>query len=599
MNISHPLPQQQLDSALAAGQRAFLALLAASATMLAGLLLFTLGIRLTNIGRALPGVTAAGISLGGMSQAEIELALGEALPYPESGRILLQDGDRQWVVKPAELGVIMDVPEMARRAIAVGRRGSLGDRLSEQYSAWYEGHRIAPIAIFDQRIGTQYLQGIAAEIDRAQLEATLSVEGVEVLMRPALTPAVSRLYDAAVPLVIQESPPLVIDASEQAELAREILSEPLALTVEGERTLVLQPAEMADIMEFQLTSTGSVGRYTVGLEAGALAARLEPLAPALGRDPENARFIFNDDTFELDLLQPAVIGRSLDVEATIQAIQAGLSAGEHEVPLVFDLTSPAVNDDATGEELGITENVVAVSTYFAGSSPERIHNIQTAAAAFHGYLLPPGESLSMAEVLGDISLDTGYAEALIIYGNRTIKGVGGGVCQVSTTLYRAAFNAGFPILERHPHAYRVLYYEQGRGSPGPGMDATVFVPMVDFRFTNDTPYWLLLETYIYGTQLLWKFYSTSDGRTVQWSSTGPMNVEEAPKPLYRENPDLEKGEIEQVDFEADGMDVVVERTVMRDGAILHDDTFKTHYLPWRAIYEYGPGTELPKDAKTE
>jgi vancomycin resistance protein YoaR len=154
-------------------------------------------------------------------------------------------------------------------------------------------------------------------------------------------------------------------------------------------------------------------------------------------------------------------------------------------------------------------------------------------------------------------------------------------------------------VERYPHAYRVAYYEQGPNSPGPGLDATVFVPQVDFRFVNDRPAWLLMETYIYGTQLLWKFYSTSDGRTVEVSAPEISNEEEAEEPLYVENPDLKKGEIKQVDWEADGMDVVVERTVYRDGEVLFSDITKTEYQPWRAVYEYGPDTKLPKDAITE
>ena len=105
----------------------------------------------------------------------------------------------------------------------------------------------------------------------------------------------------------------------------------------------------------------------------------------------------------------------------------------------------------------------------------------------------------MADALGDVSLDTGYAEALIIFGDRTIKGVGGGVCQVSTTLFRTAFFGGYQIDERWFHAYRVKYYEQtasgGHDENLAGLDATVFAPQVDFRFTNDTPYWLLMETY--------------------------------------------------------------------------------------------------------
>ena len=192
---------------------------------------------------------------------------------------------------------------------------------------------------------------------------------------------------------------------------------------------------------------------------------------------------------------------------------------------------------------------------------------------------------------------------MIIFGDRTIKGVGGGVCQVSTTLFRTAFFGGFRIDERYSHAYRVVYYEQSpSGSINTdlaGLDATVFVPLVDFKFTNDTPYWLLMETYASSTSLTWKFYSTSDGRTVEWSTTGLQNKEEPPEPLYEENPDLAKGVIKQVDWEVDGADVTVHRTVERNGTVLYEDAFVTHYQPWRAVYEYGPGTKLPEDANQD
>jgi vancomycin resistance protein YoaR len=410
----------------------------------------------------------------------------------------------------------------------------------------------------------------------------------------ALAPSFSFLHDTEITLQVQESPPLVLDAAEQAAVAQEILRQPLTLTADEAGPWVIGQESLADMLRFILLEEHA--RYEVGLDPSTLSAFLAPLAPELERSPENARFIFNDDTRELDLMQAAVIGRTLNVPASVSAINQGLAEGRHDIGLVFELEHPTVGSDATAAELGITEAVSVVSTYFGGSSRARIQNITTASAAFHGMLIAPGETVSMAEVLGDISLNTGYAEALIIYGDRTIKGVGGGVCQVSTTFFRTAFSGGFEIVERHPHAYRVGYYEQGPGSPGPGFDATVFVPLVDFKFTNDTPYWLLSETYIYGSQLLWKFYSTSDGRQVQVSGPQISSKVEAPKPLYKENPDLDEGEIEQVDFEADGMDVLVTRTVTLAGEVLHRDTIKTHYLPWRAIYEFGPGTELPKDA---
>lgn len=205
----------------------------------------------------------------------------------------------------------------------------------------------------------------------------------------------------------------------------------------------------------------------------------------------------------------------------------------------------------------------------------------------------------MAEVLGDISLDNGYAEALIIYGDRTIEGVGGGVCQVSTTLFRTAFFGGYPILERYPHAYRVGYYEQtASGGYDPslaGLDATVFVPVVDFKFKNDTPYYILMETYYDNVSLTWKFYSTSDGRTVEWHTSGLKNVTPPPEPVYNENPKLAKGEIKKVDYEVEGADVSIVRRVYRNGELYLEDNFVTHYVPWQAVYEYGPGTKIPKN----
>ncbi len=585
----------------------------AAAVLVGGAVLFAalIGSRLLFANRALPGVEAAGVPLGGMTRPEIELALGGVLGYPQSGTLLLRDQSQHWVAKPADLGVAIDIPNMANRALEVGRQGGLITRFADQVSAWVQGTAIPPLVLFDQPAGARYLDQLAASIDRPTQEAGVQVSGLEVETQPgqigrqlmvepnlqALQPALSLMHDAELNLLVEESPPLVLDASAQAETVRQILSAPLRLTAEGADPFELSPQELAGMLRFEPVATE--GRYQIVLDPATLAAVLEPLAPELERGPQNARFIFNDDTRELDLLEEAVIGRTLDLEASIEAINQGLVEGQHEIPLAFDLEQPVVGSEATAEQLGISGEVSVVSTYFGGSSPERAQNIRTASSAFHGLLIAPGETVSMAEVLGDISLDTGYAEALIIYGDRTIKGVGGGVCQVSTTFFRAAFYGGYQIVERHPHAYRVGYYEQGPGSPGPGFDATVFVPLVDFRFTNDTPYWLLSETYIYGTQLLWKFYSSSDGRQVQVSGPQISNEVEAPEPLYKENPDLDEGEIEQVDFEVDGMDVLVTRTVTLDDEVLHRDTIRTHYLPWRAIYEYGPGTELPDDAITE
>jgi vancomycin resistance protein YoaR len=593
--------------------RVLLAAFVACASFLAALFFFLFAVRVIFINRALPGVHSGELGLSGRTVEQIQEAVAAAYSYPETGLLVLRDGDSIWTAHPAELGARIDGATMSEQALAVGRQGSLALRLQEQIDAWVYGFDVAPMIVFDQAVGATYLQSLAARIDRPQLEATLGVEGLDVIVQPGqvgrtldidatlmvIEPSVAQLRDADLPLVVRESPPLVLDASEQAAVARRILSQPLTLTADGAGPWTFDPPTLAGMLRFNLVQDSKGGSYQIGVDPAAMTAFLGPLAAGLERSPKNARFIFNDETRQLDLLQDSIDGRVLDIPGTIDAINAGLAIGEHSIGLAFHTEPPAVSSTATAADLGITELVVSAKTYFTGSSGDRIQNIRLASSAFHGLLVAPGETLSMADALGDISLDAGYAEALIIIGNRTVKGVGGGVCQVSTTLFRAVFFGGYQIDMRHPHAYRVGYYEQGPGSPGPGLDATVFAPLVDFRFTNDTQYWLLMETYVYGNTLEWKFYSTKDGRVVSWETTGAQNIVEAPEPLYKENPDLPQGKIKQVDYEADGADVTVTRTVLRGDQVLHKDVIRTHYLPWRAIYEYGPGTELPEGAKTE
>ena len=585
------------------------------------LLAFTAGYGLYFAGRIFPGVSVAGTDLSGLKLAEAEGLLLETLSYPESGHILFQ-GEGTWPARPSELGLYLDARTSAQAAYQHGRQDGLFSRLAGRYTAWNSGIDLPPLLIYDQRAAYRYLSGIAAQLFIPTKEASLSINGMEVIAVPGqvgryvdieatlapLEAQLRSLMDGLLPVVIVEAPPVILDASQQAEIARRILSAPLTLQIEGAQEgdpgpWVFDQQTLADLITIERLETPEGARYQVGLNAVSLSGSLRGIASELERRPENARFIFNDDTRQLELIQPAVIGRRLNVDATLQKVNQQLADGQHTISLAFDFEDPAVPDTATAEQLGITGLIRAEPSYFYGSSIARIQNIQTAASRFHGVLVPPGGTFSMGEVLGDVSLDNGYAEALIIYGNRTIKGVGGGVCQVSTTLFRTVFFSGYPILERHPHAYRVSYYElTASGSVDPsmaGLDATVFVPVVDFKFINDTPYWLLMETYVNvaARKLTWKFYSTSDGRSVDWDTTGLQNIVEAPEPLYQENPDLDKGEIKQVDWAAEGADVTVFRTVTRGDQVYLQDTFSTHYLPWRAVYEYGPGTKIPRDKR--
>ncbi|GAB4461378.1 MAG: VanW family protein [Anaerolineales bacterium] len=587
---------------------------------LVAIIAWTLGYQLLYAGRIFPGVSVAGVDLSGLTPSDAAIKLQQTLSYPVSGKILFRDGEKAWVASPAELGMVFDPSSSAMTAYRLGRSGGVFQALSDQIRARGSGVYVQPVIIFDQRVAYQYLRQIALQVDQPVREGGLSLEGTNVVATPGqvgrelkidatlvyLGAQLQTFSDGEVPLVIQEIQPQVIDVSAQAETARMILSQPLTLVVpnaglSNPGPFVYDVQVLANLLGVQKTDGG----VQVVLNTAGLSEMLQVVKSRVDRPSKNARFIFNDDTRQLEVIEESQTGLVVDVDASVRAINEALLRGEHTVPLVVVEDQPKVSSTATGAELGITELLWAETSYFYGSSAERIQNIQAAASRFHGVLVAPGEVFSMGETMGDVSLESGFAEALIIYGGRTIKGVGGGVCQVSTTLFRTAFFAGFPIVERYSHAYRVSYYEMtASGATDPrlaGLDATVYFPLVDFKFKNDSPYWILMETYVNvnARTLTWKFYSTKDGRTVTWDTSGPTNVVSAPPPLYEENPELKKNEMKQVDWAANGADVTVTRTVYQNGVVLFQDRITTHYEPWRAICQYGPDSKNPEKLAEE
>lgn len=583
----------------------------------ASLALFFIGLQTLYKGRIFPGVSIGEIDLGGKQVDQALLILLSGMDYFEANSLVFQFQERTWTASPAQIGINFDPGGTLLQAYEVGRSGPADRRLGDLVGIITAKRPIAPIFIFNQNTAYQFLEKIAEQINRPVREAELIIRGTQIQAMPGQTgyfldiPAsidiisksLSRKEKGILPLVVSESQPEVMDASDYAAAAQGILARSLILTAPGDsentsKSWRFTPEELAVMLTFNRVRSGNGTVFEVKFKEQILNQILLTIAGEVNQASENPRFIFNDDTRQLELIRPGVTGRTLNIARTISAIQNGMKEEKPSIPLEFDLSEPAVKNNDRAENLGIRELVHSEVSYFYGSSKERVQNIQTAASRFHGLLIAPGENFSMARAMGEVSLNKGYAEALIIYNGQTIQGVGGGVCQVSTALFRAAFFSGFPISERHPHAYRVKYYEKEYGnrlnSRLAGLDATVYVPVVDLKFTNDTPYWLLMETYVspQNSTLTWKFYSTKDGRRVQMNSSGPTNLVEPPKPLYRENATLKKGEIKQVDWEAQGADVFVTRLVYNaDNSIRLQDHFNTHYEPWRAVYEYGPGTD--------
>jgi vancomycin resistance protein YoaR len=567
--------------------------------------------------RVFPGVSVYGMDLSGLTAADAALRMNGGFSYPRDGRITFTYEGKSWTASPAELGLGLDLLATVTDAYSVGRSKDALGNLEIQMMARFNGVAVPPVLQFDFAKAMTYMQRIAAEVDQPAVEAKLELHGMDVTALPGqmgrelnmsamlslIAVPIGHLVNAEIPLQMTEYSPEVLDASAQAETARALLSQDFVLAISDPApgdppSWNISPAMLADMLSFRRTSDASGAHYLLALDEGKLTQLLTPLTGQLSRKVENARYQFNDEAGTIELYVPSVRGRELNIVKSIESIQTAVAQGAHGAALGFDFVEPEIGDDQTAASLQIAGLLPNGNqwTSFKGSAESRIHNITLAAEKLNGVLVGPGETFSMGEHVGDVSFDTGYAEALIIVGNRTIKGAGGGVCQVSTTFFRAVFMTGFPVVERYAHAYRVSYYENGDGPIhlGAGFDATVSFPAVDFKFTNDSPYWILMETQVdrAAGRLYWRFYSTSDGRTVEYYSTGVTNESDPPDPRWEENKELTE-DWKQVDWAVKGADVTVTRTVSRNGQVILQDRFATHYLPWGAVCQYNPDRYTP------
>lgn len=308
------------------------------------------------------------------------------------------------------------------------------------------------------------------------------------------------------------------------------------------------------------------------------------------KEPVDAQFKVEGN--KVIAFQESHDGQDIDNEALNQKIKdliPQVAREKNPKIIAVDIPIKILHPNTTTEEannFGIVEPIGVGKSTFYHSIPGRIYNVGLATSKINGVLVAPNEEFSFDKALGDVSKFTGYKEAYIISGGKTILGDGGGVCQVSTTLFRALLNAGLPITERHAHAYRVGYYEQDQQ---PGFDATTFVPTVDLKFKNETGNYILIQGVVDATNLTMSFtlYGKSDGRKVEISKPVLSDVSAAPPDVYQDDPTLPVGTIKQVDFAAPGGKSVFTRTVSRNGQVIISDTFVSVYRPWQAVFLRG------------
>jgi vancomycin resistance protein YoaR len=581
--------------------------------------------------RIYDGVQVADIALGGLTLDQAAQAIHDRLtPFP-GAPITLRHEAFTWTLSPADLGVSVDGRASAAEAFAVGRRGPVAGSwlaglradLEEQWQARDAGRAIDPIVKLDENRLAIVLKQIARAVDQPPREGALNLNDAVVTGAPgasgrivdldatraALLDMLSAGQGGAVTLPVEERRPAIIAVDAAVAKANALLDHSLELVAVGAEGVQRFTVDRGILRTWLRLSAmpGKDGALDIAAQTdeARIKAYVQSLAKPFDRPAQEAAIDYDTAAKQVVVLKSSQTGQALDVKTSVDAISKTLSSlaadplgfagaaptGAVAITLTTRIVPPKV-DSTRIADLGINELVTQGTTYFAGSTPERVHNILNAAQKFQGAVIAPGEQFSFNKIVGDVSAANGFVDSLIISGDRTEMGVGGGVCQVSTTAFRAAVQGGFPIIERHTHSYVVSWYGE------PGLDATIFTPHVDFRFRNDTGAFLLIKPEVDKAKgrITFSFYGTRPNRTVELSKPEISNVQKSEPPLYQEDASLPKGAIKQVDWAKDGMDVLVKRSIRDGSGKVTEEKIVSKYEPWRSVFLYGPGTTLPAGA---
>lgn len=273
--------------------------------------------------------------------------------------------------------------------------------------------------------------------------------------------------------------------------------------------------------------------------------------------------------------EPGSTGVFINDEATVNGIIERLGTTT-TMPLIVEKQQASIAGEDP-EQLGIKEIIGIGTSDFSGSPNNRRKNIENGVKHVNGTLIPPGGEFSMLKTLGEITAENGWYPELVIKGNRTVPELGGGLCQIGTTAFRAALNSGLKITERRNHSYRVRYYEPA------GTDATIYDPAPDFKFVNDTKNHVLIHAYIKGTVITYEFWGTKDGRIASVPTPRVYNIVAPPPTKLIETLDLPPGKKNCTEVAHAGADASLDYKVTYADGTSHEETFNSHYRPWQAV----------------
>ena len=525
------------------------------------------------------------MAVGGLTTDEAVRRLERRYEAVRRTPVTFTAGPRTFAIRPNEVVLAVDW----KAAVETARRQGDGFALVRglrRLERRFFGGDITPPARAHEALLTHWLDTLSRRIDRTEREAAIQFRGLQPeVVRGAtgrtldrdsaarvIMAALVALERTPVALPVQITQPDVTASDLEPALGRTrtAVSAPVRV-VRGETRWRLPRWRIAKLLA--LPGDGSTALTIGGPSADAYFARF---SESVGRPPRDAEFVPVGDRVTI---RPSLPGLRLDVDAAKKAIlAAALSTEDRTARLVVEEAAPE-RTTREARVMGITGLVGGYTTTYGGDE-NRVHNVRLVAELVDGALIPPGSEFSFNKTTGERSPERGFREAPVIINGELQSGIGGGVCQVSTTVFNAAFEAGLSITARTNHALYISHYPQGR-------DATVNYPDTDLKFQNDTDRWLLLRTFVGTSELTVNLYGTPVDRRVE-VETAPLEETGPPTTKRIPDPNIWAGEqITEEIGEPSRKTAVTRRVYGKNGKLLYDTTWSSYYRAEPTVIRYG------------
>jgi vancomycin resistance protein YoaR len=541
----------------------------------------------------LPAVSVAGVDVGGLGREEAAARIAAALQANLERPVTVRVGNREFRTTPSRLYRV-DLVATEQAAFEAGRE-SVFTRLASIAGPFAVEHEVEPVLAV-RPAGQARLAARLNGLTTRPISARVELDGQNAIVTPADAGTVVDQAALAEDLrlaavagsrsvtarVSPAEPEITTTEAARAALAGELVaSAPVRLELREDRVGMLGGGTLASLVRFQPAD----GSLRVVLARDALGRELEPMVASLTREPVDATFRVQGKRVQVVRAKP---GTTLDVAESAASVRSAALAQRGTGGRVAAVTLTALAAELTTRDaraLGIRRQLATFTTDMGVSSSNRIHNVLLMGEYLDGTILRPGEIFSFNGTIGPRTTERGFLEGQMILGGLLVPSIGGGVCQVATTIFNAAFETGLPVKERHNHSFYISHDPTGH-------DATVSWGGPDLVFRNDLDHAILIKAGGDSSTFTVTFYGMPQGRKVTASTSAPTNYT-SPTLQYAVDPSAPPGSVRTVAGGGSGFEVNVHRVVREDGKVVREDDFFTRYTPQNPTAVYGPGQAPP------